>query len=179
MNLLFFLIFSSAVYNYGIGLQFKKYTLKEYLISFAQVFVELFFSLTLSWFLIQKALVPIGLPKLFPLIAFLSFYISHSLIHFFLDLIKIDASTELFVPVLILIISIFHSLSYTMALIISFSCLISYFFSIPLFYAIEIRINKAQVQPVFRTGALILISLAVIMLSLYAFDLSWLFKGDF
>lgn len=181
MVFLFFLVFSSGIFNYGMGLQsllYKKYNFKEFSIFFIQIFIEIFLSLSLSWFLIQKILIPSDLLQIFPLIVFLSFYFIHSLIALVSKTIRINHSTEIFIPILILIMSILHSAYFSTALVIAISCLLSYFLSIPIIYAIQIRIDKAHPLPVFKTGALILISLSVIMLSLLAFDLSWLLKVD-
>lgn len=182
MNLLFFLVFSSALYNYGMGLQtvlLKRASFKLFLISCLQVFLELFLSLSISWLLIQKALVPLHFTKLFPLIVFLSFYLFHTILSFLAELLKYEASKEFFVPILILILTIFHSINYLNAIIIGFSCLLSYFLSIPILHAIEIRIAKPHPRPLIPSTALVLISIAIIMLSLYAFDLSWIFNGVF
>lgn len=182
MTLLFFFIFSSALFNYGIGLQsflLKEYNLKRYLLCFLQVLIELFLSLAVSWFFIRHILLPIQLTELFPLIVFLVFYLFHTLISFLVETIDLEASNEIFLPVLILIMSFLHSMNFSKALIISLACHLSYFLAIPILYAIRLRIDQVHPLPAFKTGALVLISLAVIMISLYAFDLSVFFQGVF
>lgn len=180
--MMYFLFFSSALCNYGLGLQtvlIKKYEFKSFLIHFCQVFFEIIISLSISWFLIQILLIPISLTAVFPIIVCLVFYFFHTIFSYFAQFLKIQASKELFIPILMILLSVLHSLSYLQAIMIAFSCLLSYFGAIPILVAIEKRIDQANPPSLFKTGALVLISLSVIMLSFLAFDLSWLLKGDF
>ena len=179
MTVLFFFIISSALYNYGLGLHvvlLKKQSLKTHLIHFGQISAELVLSLVLSWLVIQKLLVPFQLTALFPLVVFLIFYLVHSFIRLFLEKFTTDISKEQFIPLLILILSFLHSTTLPNALIVASSCLISYFLAIPILHAIYVRISQTYPLPTYKMRALILISISVIMLALYAFDLSWLFN---
>jgi Na+-translocating ferredoxin:NAD+ oxidoreductase RnfA subunit len=86
---------------------------------------------------------------------------------------------EFTVSLLCVILGTTHSISYTQALIISLSSSISYYTFIPVLFAIRKRLEYADPVQEFKSGSLIFISIAVIMLCLYSFHISWLPLGGF
>ena len=176
----YYTFFSSAVLFYGIGM--NRCTLIP---SFTRTLSTLFKMLAsiiattvLSWFFIQKILVPLNFAELYPFVALLIFL---GITIFFETIIRITSkivTAEFNISYLIVILALNESTSIFDVMIISASCLLSFMCIIPIINAIKNRISLVgHISVHGNYKSLLLISLAILVVALAVGNISWLNSG--
>jgi len=178
----YFIFYSSAVLLYGAGIRHCVVSSKKgdtIFFRFLKAVLCIFSSVSICWFLYRTLLAPLFLEDLlFPMIM-LCYLPINSFFNYIFKTSFEKSMPEFTVSLLCVILGITHSISYTQALLISLSSTISYYAFIPVLFAIRKRLEYADPGQEFKSGSLIFISIAVIMLCLYSFHISWLPLGGF
>ena len=179
-DFLYYALYTSAVLVYGIGI--NKATVlcekpRNVILYLIKMIITVVTSSVLSYLATVYLLVPVHCTEIFPFACVLIF----SVISVFVEaLVRITAKTsaaEFAVSMLCVILAVNESSSLVTCLIISFSCVLSFFIFIPFLYAIQKRIEIARPATDFRNTSLIIISIALIMITLIVWNVSWLNPG--
>ena len=173
------IVFLGSVFFYGIGLNrvllisesikdIKFLYLKSLLCSFATV--------ALSSIIVTSVLSPLGLQEFFPFICILIFIVFSTFLEIILQLASVKGGNEFFVSFFSILLAISESLSILEALLYVFVALTSFYTLVLITYTVRKRSKMADPLPVFK-NAVILFSLAILVLFILAFDVSWLTGG--
>ena len=130
-----------------------------------------------SWIFVAKVLVPLGLETLYPFIAVLLF-IAVSV--FFEALIRITAgqsAAEYSISFLCVLIATHESCTLLEVLLISLSCVTSYYLILPLIFSLRRHLKFFCIVKDSYSDGLVYISIAVIILAMSAWNISWLNPG--
>lgn len=177
---LFFIFYSSAVLFYGIGIKHSVVSSKNidfFIAHLLKSLINIVLSLSLSWFAIRTILTPLLLQDLFFPVCLLCYLPINALLNFIFKTTFNKTLPEFSVSLLCIILSITHSSTFIQALVIALACSSSYYLFIPILFAIRKRLEYADPVNEFKTGSLIFISISVIMLTLFAFTISWIPLG--
>lgn len=170
----------SAVLFYGIGL--NRATLVTGVRDIAGLLVKIlltvFSTSVLTWLFICYILNPLGLIELYPLIALLIFLVISI---FFETIIRITSGkslSEFSISYLIVILTLNESTSIFDVLLINACCVLSFVLVIPVLKVIKRKnsyIGNISIHANSRT--LMLISIALLIMSMAVFNVSWLTPG--
>ncbi len=179
---LYFIFYSSAVLMYGVGIRHSVVSSKKSDLVFVRLIRSLlcvFSSVSISWFLYRSLLSPMHLEDLLFPVVMLIYLPVQACFNVLFKTAFHKSIPEFTVSILCVILALTNSNTYTRCLIIALSSCISYYSFIPVLYAIRKRLEYADPVQEFKTGSLIFISIAVIMLALFSFHISWLPLGGF
>lgn len=178
----YFIFYSSAVLLYGVGIRHSVVSSKKnefFFFRFLKAVLCISSTVSISWFLYISLLAPVQLDDLlFPIVLLCYLPINACFNYIFKTSLSKDLP-EFTVSLLCVLLGLTNSVSYAHALLISLSSCVSYYFFIPVLFAIHKRLEYASPVQEFKSGSLIFISIAVIMLCLYSFHISWLPLGGF
>jgi len=176
-NLFYYILYTSAVLIYGIGINRATVVCEkpEHIVLFAvKMLISVCSASVLTYLLIVNLFVPVHLAEIYPFIAVLIF----SAISVFIEsLVRITAKTstaEFALSLLSVLISVNESTSVIECLLISCFCTLSFYLFIPFLYAIQKRIEISRPSTDFRNSSLIIISISIVIIALVAWNVSWL-----
>lgn len=178
----YYIFYSSAVLLFGVGIRHCVVSSKKSDYIFFRLLkaaISIFSCLSVSWFLYRTLLAPLHLDDLLFPVVLLCYLPIISLFNMVFKTSLQKSIPEFTVSLLCIIVAITHSMTYAEALVIALASCVSYYSFIPLLFAIRKRLEYANPIQEFRTGSLIFISIAVIMLCLFSFHISWLPLGGF
>lgn len=178
----YYALYTSAVLIYGIGI--NRATIisekpENYALLFVKMLITVISSAVLTYIIDLYLLIPVHLTELFP---FVSVLIFSGVSVFIESIIRITSKTnaaELAVSLLTVILAVNESISLEQCVIISCFCTLSFYIFVPFLYAIQKRIEITRPATDFRNSSLLIISIALIILSLVAWNVSWLNPGVF
>lgn len=168
-----------SVFLYGIGLNravIFSSSPKGLILSYVKSLLSTVSTVSLSYAVIQNILVPLRLQELYPFVCIMVFLVISV---FFEVLVKLTAHstiTEFSVSFLCVLLAINESLSLLEAILFVICCSTSFYTLVPILAALRKRNEQANPLPVFK-NSLILFSLAILMLFVLVFDVSWLNGG--
>lgn len=168
-----------AVFLYGIGLNravIVSSTPRGLALSYLKSLMASVPAVALSYIVVEGLLVPLGLQELYPLVCILVFLALSVFIEVIVRLTVRSAVTEFSVSFLCILLSMNESLSAVESVVFVVCCLTAFYLLIPVLAAVRRRNDHASPLPVFR-NSLILFSLAILMLFVLVFDVSWLNGG--
>lgn len=177
-TLFFYTLSSSVLLMYGIGLEktfFESHSFSAFINRLPIIFLNSLLSITTLWFLVTRILLPMSMGYLIPMaILFMS-----SIIYIFLQIIistvsKPPASEQLFI-LGILFLALFEGISFIDSLLIVFSGILTLGLTMVILFSIRSRIADANVNLDWKGSPLILISMGLLCMVLYAADISWFF----
>lgn len=177
--LLYYTFVSSAVLIYGIGLNrstvISRSVTKELTARLFKCIFTVLSTTVVSWIITRQLLVPTGLTELYPLLALLLFIAFASFIEILIRITTGFITSEFAVAYLIIILSLNESTTLLEAMLISVSCILSLAILVPVLFALRKRIEITRFRTETRKKkSLIMLSLAVIIISLAAWNISWL-----
>jgi len=176
---LYYVIFSSSVLFYGIGLnqtveighaKVEKFT------SLLKVFISIYASSILSYLVTSKILVKLELVEIFPIVCLLIFVSINGFLEALIRIITGLSATEFIISWLVVVLSVSESTSFINSIIICTSCLLSFMIIAPIVYSFRRRVyieNRLKE----RHYSLIMFFLCVLILLISAFDIGWLNPG--
>ncbi len=174
---LYYLLFSSAILIYGIGL--NRSTIVTHIMQiFPLIFKSLVTSLSssvLSWLFIQYILIPLNLIELYPLVALLIFAVISIFLETVIRITSGKVTSEFCISFLIVLLALNESLSYFDLFIVNISCFLSFVLILPVLKVIKRRnsfVGTMHIHANYKT--LILVSIAVLIMALAVFNVSWL-----
>ncbi len=179
INFVYYVFFSSAVMVYGLGMQkaiMKSRKPKNLLMEFCKFAITISFS-SLLVYLVTVQLIKINFGEIGPFLAVLVV----SVINIFIAMVsKVSSRTFIIdsaVELLCVIIGLTESASIWECLFNSLFCMISYFICIPFFYGLRKRIEMNAPTKNVKNLALLFVSIAIFVMILMAWNVSWLNKG--
>lgn len=173
---LYYIFFSSSVLMLGIGIDKISETSffnHKSVIFFLKVLFTIFLSSLLSWITTQYVLIPLKLQELFPIITFFIFSCISAFIESLIRITTKKSTTEFVVSFLIILLSVSESSSILFPLIISASCSISLFLTIPFINTFKKSIlKKEKYEKNYFT--ILFLFLAFLIMIISVFDVAWL-----
>lgn len=170
-----YLLFSCAVLFYGTGLKrIFVYSMnpKKILFQMLRMTVTTILSVFVCRGISLLFLVPARLQELFPFVCIIFTYlfslVTEKLFEYFLHV----EVKEFSITICSVLIAVNEGLTMLHSIIIGITCILSFFFIIPILYAIRQRLHYSQQQIDFKKGALIFLSIALIMLVLFSLNVS-------
>lgn len=175
-----YLIFSSAVLVYGIGLkQILDYSTnpKRFLFQMLRILVTIILSVFVSRGITVLFLVPARLQELFPFVCIIFTCLFAIVTEKLVELLFHIEVKEIAITICSVLIAVNEGLTMIHSIIIGIASCLSFFLILPVLYAIRCRMKYSQQQIDFKKGALIFLSISLIMLILFAPNVSWLNLG--
>lgn len=179
-NIFYYILISSTVLLYGIGLNRITYVTRSMngvFITAVKMYLVVPSTAIIGWLLTIHILLPAGIEPLYPFICVLLFL---SISVFVETLIRITAgcsTAEFSVSLLFALIAINESTTLPEVLVISLSCVTSFYLLIPLIYALRKRMEICCITYDFKNDSLIYFGIAVFIMALSAWNISWLNPG--
>lgn len=178
--LLFYSLFSSAVFIYGIGtLQAAEASLarKKIAVTWIKSLCCVLTAISLTYSFIQLLLIPTGLTELYPLAALLFFAGASVFFEIIFQLTTKKSSAEFSVSFLTVLLSLNEGESLVEALAIGACCLASYFILIPFLFTFTNKLSSSKNTDVFRQKTSVFLCIVILMMALFALNISWINAG--
>jgi hypothetical protein len=180
--IMYYMFYCSAVLFYGIGLNrttvLSRSMDRKLVLQIIKCMIAVLCSVALTWLIIMQILVPAELVELYPVIALLIFI---SITVFLEIIIRITAgvtTSEFSVSYLIILLALSESTGIADALIIAASSMASFILILPVLYALRQRIEVARPRnDKIKKKSFIMLTMAVIIICLAAWNVSWLNRG--
>ena len=180
--IMYYMFYCSAVLFYGIGLNrttvLSRSMDRKLVLQIIKCMIAVLCSAALTWLIIMQILVPAELVELYPVIALLIFI---SITVFLEIIIRITAgvtTSEFSVSYLIILLALSESTGIADALIIAASSMASFILILPVLYALRQRIEVARPRnDKIKKKSFIMLTMAVIIICLAAWNVSWLNRG--
>jgi hypothetical protein len=177
-NILFFYVLvSSAVFVYGIGLNkiiiFSKKP-NDILYFFSKEILSILLSVCICWPITKFILVPNGLAELYPFFCFFIIYLISVVITEFASRLLKKNVTGFFFSYCVLLLAMNEGISFGNAILVSLACILSFFCMLPIIYAVRWKMKSSQQYISFKESAMLFLCIAVILFMLFAFNVSWL-----
>ena len=176
----YYALYTSAILVYGLGIN-RATVISEKpqhaFLFFVKMVLTVCISSVLTYLVDTALLQPAHLAELYPFAGVLIFI----LITVFIEsLIRITAKVSVAdfgVSLLCILLSVNECTSLVQCLFISFCCTFSFYFFVPFLFAIQKRIELARPASDFRNSSLTIISIALILIALVSWNVSWLNPG--
>ncbi|MCM1320739.1 MAG: hypothetical protein NC041_04260 [Bacteroides sp.] len=172
----FFAFVSSSVLCYGIGVK-RIFDLSKrpefFLFRMAAALCVSVLSVMAAWLVSQHILVPLRLQELLPLICALVFIPFAAAGDFVLGKICPVRFSETAVVFPSVLLALVVSPTFGAAVLSVVCCVLSCYLLTPILYAVRQRLRSARLMRDFKSGGAVLVSLAVIMCALYAWNIVW------
>jgi Na+-translocating ferredoxin:NAD+ oxidoreductase RnfA subunit len=179
--LIFYYLFpASAIFLYGIGLN-RVIVMSGNLSGLGLSGIKSIFAVTgsvvLSYLFIEGVLVQVQLVELYPLVCVLIFIIISVFCEVIVRIATNKSTAEFTISLLSILLSVNESNSLADAVVISITCMVSFYLLSILAYTIRRRVELSNPTSDFKSSSLLFLSLAVIMVALASWNISWLNPG--
>lgn len=177
---LYYTLFSSIVLFYGIGLnQLSVIGEKQssQIIFLLKAVLSIYSTAILTYLIVTFILVPLELVEIFPVSCLLIFIAFNSFAEGLVRLTTGTDTTEFVISFLIVLISIFQTSSILDTLLICLSCLCAIFILIPFIHVFRKRLITFSQGFVEKYLCIFFIFLAILLIIISVFDVSWLNGG--
>jgi len=178
----YYVLYSSAILVYGIGINKANMlteTTSTVLIEGLKMILSVVGTATLTYLISYSLLLPVNLMELYPFVAVLIFAFISIIIESFVRITAKKNTAGYGVSVLCVLLAVSESTSLSECVLISCFCVFSFYLLVPFLYAIRKRIEVSRPMEEFENSSLIYISIAIIMIILLAWNVSWLNPGVF
>ncbi|WP_191014167.1 hypothetical protein [Treponema zioleckii] len=175
-TILYYILASSAVLFYGIGIH-RIASIKgndsEIVLSAVKALSTTASTTSLSYLLVDWLLIPAQLTELFPLVTILVFLVISLIIEIFLGVGLQKSPLEFSVPFLSTLLGMGEGISLAHAVVISCSCILSFYLLIIIFHSVKERVSFYAPKTGLKSYSVILLSLAVVILAVCGWNTSW------
>ncbi len=176
-TILYYLATSSAVLFYGIGINRTisiKDTFSDSLISCFKALMTGASTAALTYLITMWLLVPVHLAEIYPVLAIVLFLIFTTLSEIFIGIGLSNTPTEFTIPLLSVFLGVNEGLSIGIAVIITCTCIISYYLLVIIFHSVKERISFYTAGSGLKTYCVLLICLAAAVIAIFGCGNSWL-----
>jgi len=173
----YYLLFSSAVLFYGLGLERIITVHKSYKalgISFLKSFCTVSITVLISAFFTQTVLNYFNIAEFYVFFTLIFFIFVYELINFIIYKALKESAFEFSTSFLFTLLAVHESSSLIDALVISAACVVSYYFVQLLLITFKKHFDFFKQPEKIHTVSLIYVSIAVLIFSLFAWNVSWL-----
>ncbi len=181
-NLFYYALYTSVVFIYGVGIN-QSLVLSE---NYSKIFIKAIKMLlavcstvALTYLFTSYLLAPARLTEMLPFVAVVIFIIISVFVEF---LIRITAKTDASdygLSMLFVLLALFESTTLAESIINSCICILTFYVFIPLLTCINNIINVSKHKQRVENIVLMFISLSIIMIALFSWNVSWLNRGGF
>ena len=181
-TLLFYTFSCSAVLVYGLGMEktlFESCPGTRFMLRIPGIVLDTGLSITALWFLVTGILLPYNVSFLIPMTILLVCGIVHTLVRVFLPDARAPASGERLFFFGTVFLAISEAVSFTGALLIVAACILSFCVTTLLMLAVRERVATSRIQADWKGAPLVLVSMGLLCVALYASDASWWFTEVF
>lgn len=178
--ILFYSLFCSAVFIYGIGsLQAAETSLarKKIALPWIKSLCCVFASISLTYSFDQLLLIPTGLAELYPLAALLLFAATSVFFEIIFQLTSKKSSSEFAVSFLTVLLSLNEGESLLEAIVIGACCLASYYLLIPFLFTFTNKLSSSKNTDSFGQKTSVFLCIVILMMALFALNISWINAG--
>ncbi|MBR1535983.1 MAG: hypothetical protein IJ630_03490 [Treponema sp.] len=175
-TVIYYLLSASAVLYYGIGINKTISHADSLSTSTLTCFKSLFAASSttaVSYLLTQWLLLPVGLQEIYPFIATLIFVLFTTLTEIFVGIGVRQSPIDFSIPLLSVFLGLNEGLSIGYAVLISCVSILSFYSMVILFHCVKERIGFYSKEGGIKTYSILLLCLAVIMLAIGGFNVSW------
>lgn len=179
-TLLYYTLFASSVLIYGVGInRIVEVGISKFssIIYYIKCIISILSTSMLTWLITNFILLPLNLIELFPLVAFLLFICLDTFIEALIRLTTGKTATEFIVSFLIILLSIYESVTFLDTIIICVSCFIAILLLFPLSITFKRRLCSNGQFLDEKYYSFFFIFLAVIIIILSVWDIGWLNTG--
>jgi electron transport complex protein RnfA len=181
-TILFYSFSCSAVLLYGIGLEksiFESRPGAHFFRQFPGLIIETLVSTILIWYLDRTILLPFDVPFLVPMTIILVCGIVHTIAAVFIPSARNPASGERIFFFGTVFLATNEASSFVESLLIVGSCILSFYLTTIMLNAVRERMSTSRIQADWRGTPLVLVSMGLLCMVLYAGDVSWWFTEVF
>ncbi|MFA6855591.1 MAG: hypothetical protein WCR31_00145 [Treponema sp.] len=178
----YFSLYCSAVLIYGIGLNrtavLSRSLDKTLFFQLIKCTIVILCSTVLTFIIIKELLIPAKLVELYPLIALLIFISLSVFVEIIMRITTGFITSEFTVSYLIILLTLNESLGIIDSIVIAVSCMVSFIMILPVLFSLRKRIEVARPKnDKIKKKSLIMLSMAVIIISLAVWNVSWFNQG--
>lgn len=174
--ILYYIVSSSAVLFYGIGISRTVSVNGKFADNFFSCFKALATGASasaLTYLVTMWLLVPVHLAELYPLVAIVFFLIFTTLSEIFIGIGLDNAPTEFSIPLLSVFLGVNEGISLGFAVIITCSCIISFYLLVIFFHTVNEKISFYTFSSRLKTYAVLLLFMAVCIIAVSGCNSSW------
>jgi hypothetical protein len=175
-GLVYYFLFSSMILVHGLGFTWgvlKSDEIRDIPLSLLKNLICVSVTAMLTSRVVQGVLLPHRLTDLMPFVAVLLFAVVAPFCEALIRITAKQSSAEMQVPLLCIIFGQAVTFSPAMALVWSLAALMGYYGFVVILYTVRKRMNVTSPRVYFSDAPRLLISIAVIMLILHFFGISW------
>ena len=176
----FYSLFCSAVFVYGVGtLQAAELSLarKKIALSAIKSLCSVITAISLTYSFSQFLLIPLKIAELYPLAALLLFMAASVFFEIIFQLSSKKSSAEFSVSFLTVLLSVNEGESLLSAVAIATCCLASYYILIPFLFTFTNKLSSTKNTDTFRQKTSVFLCMVILMMALFALNLSWINAG--
>jgi Na+-translocating ferredoxin:NAD+ oxidoreductase RnfA subunit len=178
----YFFLYSSAVLIYGIGLNraavLSRSIDKTLFFQLIKCTIVILCSTVLTFIIIRELLIPAELVELYPLVALLVFISVSVFVEIIMRITTGFRTSEFTVSYLIILLTLNESLEILDSIVIAVSCMLSFIMILPVLFSLRKRIEIARPKnDKIKKKSLIMFTMAIIIISLSVWDVSWFNQG--
>lgn len=181
-TLLFYAFSCSAVLVYGLGMEktlFESRPGSRFMLRIPGIVLDTGLSVIALWFLVTGILLPYNVSFLVPMAILLVCGIVHTLVTVFLPDARSPASGERLFFFGTVFLAISEAVSFTDALVIVAASIIAFCITTMVMLAVRERVATSRIQADWKGTPLVLVSMGLLCIALYACDASWWFTEVF
>ena len=167
----------SGILIYGIGLKkliINSKTWKIHWMNYLESSIVSTLSAVSSWFVSVYILAPVNIIELTPMSCIILHLLFSLIISFLFSRCEKISLLEISISFPCVLLAVSESVTIFQCIFIVLTCCTAYYLMIPIIFAIRERIKTSHPLKEFKTGALIFISIAIIMCAFFATNISWL-----
>lgn len=179
-SFLYYLLFGSSVLVYGIGLSSEikqTHSVKGLALRISKMAICVLLTVFFSYLITKNVLLQIGIAELYPIISLIIYLCLSVFLEILFRLTTDKSNSEIAVPILIVLLSLNEGFNLTECLVIASSCLLSFFILFPILYSLIYRIKIIYPKSKIRQQGFLLLSIAVLLIIIAAWNASWLNPG--
>lgn len=175
-TIVYYIASSSAILFYGIGIS-RTITLKDdtsqLVLSCIKALSTASATTAVGYLVVNWLLVPVQLAELYPFVLVFVFLIFSLLIEIFIGVGIKKSPAEFSITLLSSILALNEGLSIGQAVVISCSCIISFYLMIVIFYSIRDRVGFYTDTIGIKIYPVLILSLSAVILAIYGWNISW------
>ena len=174
----YYILFCSSVLIYGIGFNRESVMCnnpRKVLFNAVKSYACVILSFIIMFFLNKALLIPLDIVEVFPFFALIVYIAMTVFLEVIIQITTKKTSAEFAVSFLVLLLSVNEASTWLEGIFICAGCL--FYVLIPILYALDKRMETSSANNMFKQKSLIFLSMVIIMIALYSFNISWLNSG--
>lgn len=175
-TIVYYVLSASVFLLYGVGLNNLISSNSNYgslILTGTKSLITVTMTTTVAYLIVNALLAPVQLSELFPLVAVIVFVLFSAVVEVFVGIGLQNSITEYGVPLLCVLLALNEGTSLGFAIIIAISCIVAFYVLFGIVFSFRNRFDMYAPALGLRVYCLLLVSLAVVLIALCAFNVSW------